>query len=54
MGGEGFFGRPGALAGGFGPLGGPHGLAGGFGHGPFGFGSWSAPGVFMGGGGIWR
>ena len=56
MGGEGFFARPGALGGGFGPLGGPHGLADGFGHGPFGFGfgSWSAPRGFMGGGGIWR
>jgi hypothetical protein len=55
MGGGGFFGTPRALGGGFGPLG-PHGLAGGFGHGPFGFGfgPWSAPGGFMGGGGIWN
>jgi hypothetical protein len=52
MGGGGFFGAPGA----FGPFGslGPHGLAGGFGHGAFGFGPWSTPEGFIGGGGIWH
>jgi hypothetical protein len=54
MGGGGFFGPPRGMEGLFGQFG-PHGLAGGFGHGgPFGFGPWSIPGGFMGGGGIWH
>lgn len=53
MGGGGFFGPSRAMGGLFGQFT-PHGLAGGFGRGLFGFGPWSTPGGFMGGGGTWH
>jgi hypothetical protein len=53
MSGGGFFGPSRAMGGPFGQFR-PHGLGGGFGHRPFGFGPWSTPGGFMGGGAIWH